>query len=333
MMLFLFTAAVAAAATALPGDTRNAPIVLDSTEICRFRTGSGAYDLCPIFGGSAIEWPLLVKGEDGGEHWLQLYTKSRSLDDGCPSGSDLCLISRASGQTSRTFGAVVPVIYARESTEFIRPADGGVELRFICDPQIERGEPMISQATASDNSNVQYLSWRTRIACRIGGHESPQSLHAFDAPAPSGQDSEDPSENNEGEDLLESDRQRKSRRSTAIVFAVVSIVIISISIISYRYPDHLNLFFSTRIKPLLHRLSPENLPRFSLPHSLKPAGESRLLRWAQEDLELDEDIMVNGSDAYYESDDLGDESIPLRPSPRKGGRSVKNYGSATSPFW
>lgn len=117
-----------------------------------------------------------------------------------------------------------------------------------------------------------------------------------------------------------------------------SIIIVSLSIFSYKHPNRLNLMITDHIKPVFQRLSLslnlDSLPRLSIPHSLKPAGENRLMRWAHEDLELDEDLMVNGRDAYDEPDEVGDEYIPLRPSPRKVGRGVKNYGSAPpSPFW
>ncbi|KAJ7244390.1 hypothetical protein B0H12DRAFT_1129276 [Mycena haematopus] len=231
-------------------------------------------------------------------------------------------------------------VSAKESDEFItlqfaRDAEHTAEVRLICDSQIDIGQPISSGV---DNGLHRFI-WRTRYACetRLPPTGDRFSLNAFDTesdiPPPPG-DSSDPSEPDEGEgQLLDGDRQRQLRRSTAIIFAVIFIIIISLSIISYKHPDRLNFFFSTHIKPIFHRLSLDNLPRLSLPHSLKPAGESRLMRWAQEDLELDEDIMVNGSDAYYEPEDANDENIPLRPSPRKGGRFTKNYGTATSPFW
>lgn len=55
-------------------------------------------------------------------------------------------------------------------------------------------------------------------------------------------------------------------------------------------------------------------------------GENVLVRWAHEDLELDEseeDVMVNATAANYTADD---EQIPLKPSPRMG--SITGYGTA-----
>jgi len=220
-------------------------------------------------------------------------------------------------------------------TIYWEESDGGgertSEVHLICDPQIQLGEPVFSGV----ENALHHFTWRTKHACEVSD-SSFDALNAESDIPPSDDNSEpsEPSETNEGEEqLLDGDRQRQLRRSTAIVFAIIFIIILSLSIISYKHHDHLNVLFSAHIKPIFHRLSLDNFPRFSLPHSLKPAGESRLVRWAHEDLELDEDIMVNGSDAYDEPEDAGDEYIPLRPSPRKGGRSVKNYGTATSPFW
>lgn len=110
-------------------------------------------------------------------------------------------------------------------------------------------------------------------------------------------------------------------------------VFVAFSIISYKHPRRIQLFITEYIKPFIYRLQPENLPRITVPNVFKSTGEGRLLQWAHEDLELDEDFMVNAVDPYDESEDGADEYIPLRPSPRKGGRPIKNYGSATSPFW
>ncbi len=55
-------------------------------------------------------------------------------------------------------------------------------------------------------------------------------------------------------------------------------------------------------------------------------GEGVLIRWASEDLELEngeEDLMVNGANASYGDDE---EQIPLKPSPRKG--HLTGYGTA-----
>ena len=61
-------------------------------------------------------------------------------------------------------------------------------------------------------------------------------------------------------------------------------------------------------------------------------GDDDLVRWAQEDMALDSDIMVNGAGRAHrfdeESWDGSDEYIPLATSPRFGtGRRIPSYGS------
>ncbi|KAJ6480140.1 hypothetical protein C8R45DRAFT_1004743 [Mycena sanguinolenta] len=335
MMLSLFAAIITAAAAA-PGLSRHTPIVIDSTEICQFSMGSKQYNLCPIFRSPAMQSLLPVKGDET-EYRFRFGLDSdngHSSNDPRRSSTQTqtSVTSKDLFEGSEAMDSQIITVHASESGEFIalrftRDAEYTAEVRLICDSEIQMGEPV---RLGLDN-DVYHFIWRTKHACEIGL----SSLNALDleSDSPPSEDNSEPSEPEEGEDqLMENDRQRQLRRSTAIIFAVIFTIVTSLSIISYRYSDRLNSIFSTHMKPLFHRLSFDNLPRFSLPHSLKPAGESRLVRWAQEDLELDEDIMVNGSDAYYEPEDANDENIPLRPSPRKGGR-FKNYGTATSPFW
>ncbi|KAF7377974.1 hypothetical protein MSAN_00221300 [Mycena sanguinolenta] len=340
-MMFSLFAAIITAAAAAPGLFRHTPILIDSTEVCQFSVGSKQYNLCPIFRSAAWQSLLPVKGDET-EYRSHLGLDSDndhpSDDPRLPGTRTRIGVNSAEDPSGTPMGSHVIVVDTKESDEFITLRFGGdaehaADVQLICDSQIQLGEPVF---LGLDN-DLHHFIWRTKHACKTGllPTDDQSNLNALDmeSDSPPSDDNSDPSEPEEGEDqLLDSDRQRQLRRSTAIIFAVIFIIIISLSIISYRHSDRLNSFFSTNIKPIFHRLSLDHLPRFSLPHSLKPAGESRLVRWAQEDLELDEDIMVNGSDAYYEPEDTNDENIPLRPSPRKGGR-FKNYGTATSPFW
>ncbi|KAF7368778.1 hypothetical protein MVEN_00202900 [Mycena venus] len=337
MILLFLTTIIPAAVAVLPGLSRHTPIVIDSTETCKFHLGSKQYDLCPIFGGAAVQWPLLVKS-DQAEYRVHLgldaELNGNDLGGHCPSGTRICLIS-AQNQPRKAIGSSTITVYSEESSyslslRFDGGVDGAAEVRLVCDTK-EPGEPVFSRAMNGLHSFI----WRTKHACETEVITSESIFNALDMESdiPPPDDNSDSSEPDEGEQLLDNERQRKSRRSMAILFAVISIIIILISIISYKHSNRLNFFFAEYIRPILHRISLDSLPRLSLPNSLKPAGESRLVRWAEEDLELDEDTMVNGSDAYDEPEDAGDEYIPLRPSPRKGGRVVKNYGSATSPFW
>jgi hypothetical protein len=63
-------------------------------------------------------------------------------------------------------------------------------------------------------------------------------------------------------------------------------------------------------------------------------GDSQLVRWAEEDMALDDagDVMVNGAGAVYDRYDEGwngmDEYIPLTISPKYGkGRRARSYGA------
>jgi len=64
--------------------------------------------------------------------------------------------------------------------------------------------------------------------------------------------------------------------------------------------------------------------------------DSRLVQWAQEDMALQEDFMVNGSGAYeLDGEDWNmanlDEYIPLTTSPKYGRRMhMKMYGAMPS---
>ncbi|KAJ7649236.1 hypothetical protein B0H17DRAFT_1102557 [Mycena rosella] len=336
MILTILTAIIPAAVAALPGLSRRTPFLIDSVEDCRFRAGARQYDLCAVF-ADAAERPLLVKSKGKEAHRLHLGGNSSSSTSYCSSGAWICLISPSEPHTEIPIsGASCSIITlnSEDSDESVTLQFAGssenlaVRIQFVCDRRAELGQPLL----LGIEDTLHSFTWRTRYACESGPVFDVMGAES-DAPPPS-EDNSEPSEPDEdSEQLLEGDRQRNSRRSTAVIFLVISILITSISLISYKYTDRLNPFLTEHVKPIFNRLSLDNFPRISLPRSLKPAGEGRLVRWAHEELELDEDFMVNGNDAYDEPEEIGDEYIPLRPSPRKGGRAVKNYGSATSPFW
>ena len=59
-------------------------------------------------------------------------------------------------------------------------------------------------------------------------------------------------------------------------------------------------------------------------------GDSQLVRWAEEDMALDDggDVMVNGAGAYDEGWNGIDEYIPLTISPKHGkNRRARSYGA------
>ena len=70
------------------------------------------------------------------------------------------------------------------------------------------------------------------------------------------------------------------------------------------------------------------MKRIHIPAQFR-VGEGKLVRWAQEDMEIladEEDFMVNANANGDEDLGLIDEYIPLKPSPRKN--FMPNYGSA-----
>lgn len=73
-------------------------------------------------------------------------------------------------------------------------------------------------------NHVHYFVWPTKYACETGLQVSGSRVNALEveSDAPPADDTSDPSGPDEGEDLLDGDRERKLRRSTAIIFAVIS---------------------------------------------------------------------------------------------------------------
>ncbi|KAJ7202065.1 hypothetical protein GGX14DRAFT_544567 [Mycena pura] len=337
-MALLFLSSIIAAAAAAPPT----PVLIDPqvhTEACQFGVGSRQYDICSIFGGAAEFWPLVVHSADAEYHWnLDLAGDSGSSSDlgrHCPPGTRICLIQNSEGIPISDASSVITFHPETDESITLRFAEGpqAARVRLICDAHTELGQPVFSGVA---EGHTHLFTWRTKHGCPSVSLPSVPAFKVLDSESESpSDDTPDSSQPDDESDLVDGNRQRHSRRYTAIIFFVVSIIVISLFIISYKYPHRLNALFREHIVPLFQCVS-GSLHRINVPilHPLKPAGEGRLVRWAQEDLELevdadDTDVMVNGGDAYEE--DTGDEYIPLSPSPRKGGR-VKNYGSA-SPYW
>ncbi|CAL1711032.1 unnamed protein product [Somion occarium] len=161
------------------------------------------------------------------------------------------------------------------------------------------------------------FSWRTKHACPIGPTNEPEEPQS---PA----DEEEPPPPGDGEnDLINipSRTDRPSRSSLTILLSSTTMVLILIYFIYYP-PRVLRRFISSYLK------SRPSLLRFRV-------GERVLVRWAQEDLELqddgEEDVMVNGgrdAESIFVVDDDEEEQIPLKPSPRKTkGKGHFGYGS------
>ncbi|KAF7315085.1 hypothetical protein MIND_00022700 [Mycena indigotica] len=339
MLLFLLSPILSATATAIPS------LEYTDQEHCRFTLGAKQYDLCPIMNGAASRSPQHTNdklagvpastAEEEAHDWPWTYP--------CRPGVDNCVsraissaseseVNKESRFTLRAFPSGTSII-----AELSRPPGApAIPVRLICDADQELRKLL------RPGQLEPISSWLTKFACPL----PPGNLHSSSFAGLADDSTTDPppgeEEGNDDSEQLLDGKNRHSRRSTAIIFVVISITVVSLWVISYRYPD----FVMHHVHSFIHRIStlPQqvHLPSISLPaslslpQSLKRAGEGKLVRWAQEDLELDaeDDVMVNGADAYDDFEmGAGDEYIPLRPSPRKGGRGrVKNYGSA-NPFW
>jgi hypothetical protein len=91
-----------------------------------------------------------------------------------------------------------------------------------------------------------------------------------------------------------------------------------------------------KLQPLGHSLHSLTSKPTSASGRFRP-GDERLVRWAQEDMALDSDVMVNGGAYDYHDDeergwDGSGEYIPLATSPRRGwGVRMQSYGSTVAP--
>ncbi|KIJ64009.1 hypothetical protein HYDPIDRAFT_28903 [Hydnomerulius pinastri MD-312] len=118
-----------------------------------------------------------------------------------------------------------------------------------------------------------------------------------------------PGGSDEGGNQLQDRPSRPSfrQRSIAIILLLTGSGLITAVIVFHSPPRPLRRFIRKHVDPKRFRV-----------------GEALLLRWADEDMEMidgEEDVMVNGGD-----DLIDDESIPLKPSPRKN--PLVYYGSA-----
>ncbi|KAJ7621019.1 hypothetical protein FB45DRAFT_928129 [Roridomyces roridus] len=312
MLLLHIFSAIPAAVAALPGLSRRTPFQYPDN--CRFNLGSTRqYDLCPLLSGTEVP-SLAIKDERDATYLFQF---GDSPGDHCASGPRVCVFPGEPSESDVISDAytVEPVESGESITlQFSGPERITARLQLVCASRAH-----LPTYSGTEDA-VPLFTWRTNMGC-------PDSVvHSLED-----ESGEKPAEDGDNSDqLLEDGRQRNSRRSTAIILFLLSFAIISLSYLSYKHPQ--------RITQLFQRL-PLHVSLPSLPNSLKPAGESRLMRWAHEELELDdsEDFMVNGlgADALDDDESTGDEQIPLKPSPRQGlTRDVKTYGSAPrSPFW
>nr|GAT56196.1 predicted protein [Mycena chlorophos] len=338
MFLFLFTHILTATAATIPSQEWT------DVDSCRFTLGPKQYNLCPVLSGAAAV-PLPV-------HAQRVSAQRASI----PLGDDREWLSTDQGRSGTWHSASAgpstpemdeegfPALAAVESGNSLivglsrTPRSPSLSVRLSCDPDVELELEKVS-------SEEEGSSWRTRHACPLPLASATQFADepADDSDTTSESGDPPPADeppNDDSEQLLDRNNGA-SRRSIAITFVIISIAVISIAVFTYKNPH----FIADRVQPALHHATaliqqvPMHVPAaLTLPRSLRRAGEGKLVRWAQEDLELDteDDVMVNGGNSDQFELEAGDEYIPLRPSPRKGGRGsgrwIKNYGSA-GPVW
>ncbi|KAK7691468.1 hypothetical protein QCA50_004867 [Cerrena zonata] len=183
---------------------------------------------------------------------------------------------------------------------------------FFCDHKaVEPTKPSLYFNWVGSHS----FRWHTKHACPLHSETAPPGL------PPSPPDVDRPPPADDGTELINvPDRSdRRSKSTWLILLSSTTLVFISVYFIYYP-PRRLRRFLSSWLK------ARPSLLRFRV-------GERVLLRWVEEDLELDdgeEDFMVNGggrdSESIFAVDEDDEEAIPLKPSPRKT-RGHSNYGS------
>ncbi|RDB30088.1 hypothetical protein Hypma_013905 [Hypsizygus marmoreus] len=217
-------------------------------------------------------------------------------------------------------------------------------IEFICDPSARSTQPSFS----SERYGVHSFIWATKYACPIrttNTAPSNSNMHTLESetedntepnPDPDGQPKDD------GQELLDPLPHKPSRRWIPISLLMTGSVLIILSVLlaspnkRFILLSHLKALPTTLgLTSLLHSVHLPILPR-SLPFR---AGESSLVRWAQEDMALglmdverneEADVMVNGGigDDDWNGEGL-DEYIPLKAG---SVRSLRNYGSAHGMF-
>ncbi|KAH9476042.1 hypothetical protein JR316_0011611 [Psilocybe cubensis] len=197
-----------------------------------------------------------------------------------------------------------------------------------------------------EEKGVHFFSWATSHGCpvRLAG-QTHSNIAAANEPGSEGEESA-PEEKQGDDDLMPLDNSRARRWIAIIMVVLVSGLLFGTVLLSSSRARSLateNLKSATyAVLPLLSHLYIKLLPIgnsvFQATKAIAHAGsrfrqgDSKLVRWAQEDMSLmdSEDFMVNGSGAMGEDDwniNGMEEYIPLTVSPQHGRRSVRSYGA------
>jgi len=192
--------------------------------------------------------------------------------------------------------------------------------------------------------------WASRHGCHLTGKSSTRRRRSESSLSeeqdPNGSD--DSHEGDDDSELLPND-SRKARTGIALVLAFIVLSVFGGAALasSARARHFVVEAFRNASYAVVPALAEVGLKLRPLGRSLNSLtskamldarfrpGDDNLVRWAQEDMALDSDIMVNGSSGSgaYQLDeesqwDGSNEYIPLARSPRFGtGRRVQSYGS------
>ncbi|KAI0795025.1 autophagy-related protein 27-domain-containing protein [Abortiporus biennis] len=328
---------------------------------CKFIVAGQSFDLCPLLKGNGDKgWRIAFENQTPPTVDETVYRFSLtgrlpmirdvSKDEQCPDGSWACMIKynrrpqhpdeprritqiipvagaiQVNETTTSRLGIFAHMSPGREDAKHdilhLRMSGGhyvsrrqSLDIMMYCDHQAE--EPTLPTYFYNWNGTHSFR-WKTRYAC---GQLVPSATVTATPPPSSSTDTpqeeeEDLPPNNEEEadDLLDPVTSKRSRTSLWVLFLSSSSVVMLLIYLIYWPPRILRQVLASFLK------SHPSLLRFRV-------GESVLVRWAQEDMNLDdfeEDVMVNGEDDDVFFDD--EEQIPLKPSPRKV--RFASYGTA-----
>lgn len=343
----------------------------DLQKHCSFDLNGYVYDLCPLMGlPQAVEVPEQTSAGSrvwrfgSGRYALALGGLAKENPDlvkmpglSCNEDTQVCLTSvhehgfRSTPlliiQKSTSSNLIISIgsngNLNHDSSTHLQVAFRGIQdldVVFICS-EVEKVDLI------SDRDDKLRFMWASRYGCpkistRRGKSEPDLTTWNED------QDQEHGDDQQGDEELLPSENRRaRTGIAFVIVFIVLSVISCSALASSPRarhfIVEHLRTASSIAV-PVFSKVGLKLGPIGQSLNSLKSKAVSSvrfrrrddtLMRWAQEEMALDSDVMVNGSDTYYQVDEeseswegLSSEYIPLATGSGLGkGRRIQSYGS------
>ncbi|KAI0700287.1 hypothetical protein BC835DRAFT_444835 [Cytidiella melzeri] len=319
---------------------------------CQFMVDGYAFNLCPLFASGRNSVGKVVKYERQtppstltGTYRIRFegeLRKNEKLADNmqCPAGTTICLTtstrySDAPADEAKVLN-VIPVAGALtgdDSKPYIQRGrytpglnidaemvriwnatddslkitmHGGyyvyqkqqATIHFICDQDSSKQALRFIWSANGDH----IFTWRSPHGCAQSRQEpSPPS----DGPGDS-----DESDGDGEFELVDPSFGNRARQSLWTLIAITSCVTAAIAYLIYFPPRKLRRFVSKFLKK----------------HTNFRVGENVLVRWAHDEIDLEEDgpLFINGDDISNDIED--EENIPLKPSPRKV--TFTTYGTA-----